>query len=51
MSWAGFPTVRKDGRVEPPISTLGKDTSSVIKLLGIHGRYSAADAIRLIAAS
>ncbi|MBT3865740.1 nitronate monooxygenase [Candidatus Woesearchaeota archaeon] len=51
VSWAGFPTVRKDGSVEPSIATLGRDTSSVRELLEIHGRYSAADAINLIKAS
>lgn len=51
VAWAGVPTTRNDGFVEPTIATFGRDTSSAIHLLSIHGRYSVADAIRFIMAS
>jgi len=47
LATAGFPQTRGDGRIEPPLATLGTDLTAVEELLAgsPDGTYTAADAI------
>jgi len=51
ISLAGFPSIRKDGYVEPALITSGKDTSFVETLMYRFGDYTANDVIDLIEAA